>query len=188
MSERVLPMLAQINLDGNCFIITLIALMLMFTTGTGISWLDVAIVGLTVFFLSLGAPNQPGSILIGLLVIFSYMNALDFVALAIFSEAILGPLLSVANAAGDIVTIAITEKQQKAPGGASLRGRNHGPCLQPADHAFRSRIPDTGDGADPRHGWKRRASGRRGPDAVFQREQAHLFRSRGKILFSLPPQ
>jgi Na+/H+-dicarboxylate symporters len=118
MSERVLPMLAQINLDGNCFIITLIALMLMFTTGTGISWLDVAIVGLTVFFLSLGAPNQPGSILIGLLVIFSYMNALDFVALAIFSEAILGPLLSVANAAGDIVTIAITEKQQKASGRA----------------------------------------------------------------------
>ena len=114
-SERVLPLLAQINLNGNCFIITLIALMLMFTTGSGISWLDVAMVGLVIFFLSLGAPNQPGSILIGLIVIFSYMNALDIIALAIYSEAIFGSLLSAANAAGDIVTVAITDKLEEAP-------------------------------------------------------------------------
>lgn len=112
--DRVLPMLAQINLDGNCFIITLIALTLMFTTGAGILWLDVIMVGLVVFFLSLGAPNQPGSIIIGLLVIFSYMNALDIVALAIYSEAVFGSLLSATNAAGDIVTVAIAEKQEKA--------------------------------------------------------------------------
>ena len=113
-AESVLPMLAQINLDGNCFIITLIALILMFTTGSGISWFDVIMVGLVVFFLSLGAPNQPGSILIGLLVIFNYMNALDIIALAIYAEAIFGSLLSVTNAAGDIVTIAITDKYEKA--------------------------------------------------------------------------
>ena len=71
-------------------------------------------VGLVVFFLSLGAPNQPGSIIIGLLVIFSYMNALDIVALAIYSEAVFGSLLSATNAAGDIVTVAIAEKQEKA--------------------------------------------------------------------------
>ena len=112
-TDRVLPLLAQINLDGNCFIITLIALMLMYTTGSSISWLDVAMVGLVVFFLSLGAPNQPGSILIGLIVIFSYMNALDIIALAIYSEAIFGSLLSAANAAGDIVTVAIEEKHEK---------------------------------------------------------------------------
>ena len=113
-AESVLPMLAQINLDGNCFIITLIALILMFTTGSGISWFDVIMVGLVVFFLSLGAPNQPGSILIGLLVIFNYMDALDIIALAIYAEAIFGSLLSVTNAAGDIVTIAITDKYEKA--------------------------------------------------------------------------
>ena len=113
-AESVLPMLAQINLDGNCFIIKLIALILMFTTGSGISWLDVIMVGLVVFFLSLGAPNQPGSILIGLLVIFNYMDALDIIALAIYAEAIFGSLLSVTNAAGDIVTIAITDKYEKA--------------------------------------------------------------------------
>ena len=112
-AERVLPLLAQINLDGNCFIITLIAMMLMYTTGSGISWLDVAMVGLVIFFMSLGAPNQPGSILIGLIVIFSYMNALDIIALAIYSEAIFGSLLSAANAAGDIVTVAIEEKHEK---------------------------------------------------------------------------
>ena len=112
-AERVLPMLAQINLDGNCFIITLMALTLMFTTGSGISWFDVIMVGLVVFFLSLGAPNQPGSILIGLLVIFNYMNAMDIIALAIYAEAIFGSLLSAANAAGDIVTIAIAEKYEK---------------------------------------------------------------------------
>ena len=111
--ERVLPMLSQINLDGNCFIITLIALTLMFTTGAGISWIDVIMVCLVTFFLSLGAPNQPGSILIGLLVIFSYMNALDIVALAIYAETVFGSLLSATNAAGDIVNVAITEKSGK---------------------------------------------------------------------------
>ena len=89
-------------------------MILMFTTGSGISWLDVIMVGLVVFFLSLGAPNQPGSILIGLLVIFNYMDALDIIALAIYAEAIFGSLLSVTNAAGDIVTIAITDKYEKA--------------------------------------------------------------------------
>ena len=69
---------------------------------------------LLVFFLSLGAPNQSGSILIGLIVIFSYMNALDIIALAVFSEAIFGSLISAANAAGDIITIAITDKHEKA--------------------------------------------------------------------------
>ena len=106
-------MLSQINLDGNCFIITLIALTLMFTTGAGISWIDVIMVCLVTFFLSLGAPNQPGSILIGLLVIFSYMNALDIVALAIYAETVFGSLLSATNAVGDIVTVAITEKSGK---------------------------------------------------------------------------
>ena len=113
-AEHVLPMLAQINLDGNCFIITLIALMLMFTTGSGNTWFDVIIVGTVVFFLSLGAPNQPGSILIGLLVILSYMEAMDLISLAIYAEAIFGAMLSATNAAGDIVTLAITDKYEKA--------------------------------------------------------------------------
>jgi hypothetical protein len=41
------------------------------------------------------------------------MNALDIIALAIYAEAIFGSLLSVTNAAGDIVTIAITDKYEK---------------------------------------------------------------------------
>ena len=56
--------------------------------------------------------NRGGSILIGLLVIFNYMNAMDIIALAIYAEAIFGSLLSAANAAGDIVTIAIAEKYE----------------------------------------------------------------------------
>ena len=112
-TESVLPMLAQINLEGNCFIITLIALILMFTTGSGISWIDVMVVGILVFFLSLGAPNQPGSILIGLLVIFNYMNAMNIIALAIYCEAVFGSLLSAMNAGCDVITIAITDKNEK---------------------------------------------------------------------------
>ena len=40
--------------------------------------------------------------------------ALAILALAIYSDAVFGSLLSATNAAGDIVTVAIAEKQEKA--------------------------------------------------------------------------
>ena len=109
-----LPILARVNLNGNCFIITLIAIMfILINNGADIAMFDVIVIGIVVFFLSLGAPNQPGSILIGLLVIISYLHISQIVSLAIYSEALFGGILSMTNAAGDIVTVAIADKRGK---------------------------------------------------------------------------
>ncbi len=114
-----LTFLAQANLNGNCFVITLLGLLLMLAVGKQINSFDLIVVCVLVFFLSLGAPKQPGSILIGLLVILSYLNALDFVAMAICSEVFFGHLVSITNAVGDIVTVAVTDTREKARNEAS---------------------------------------------------------------------
>lgn len=111
--ELSIPVLAQINLDGNCFIITCVTLILMLASKTTAGWVDIALIALLVFFLSLGAPNQPGSCLIGVLIILSYMNALELIPLAIFSELVFGSLQNLINVVGDIVTAAEFEQDKK---------------------------------------------------------------------------
>lgn len=99
-----IPVLAQINLNGNCFIITYISLVIMLASRTEVAWVDIALIALLVFFLSLGAPNQPGSCLIGILIILKYMDASNLIPLAIYSEVVFGSLLDLTNVTGDIVT------------------------------------------------------------------------------------
>ena len=108
-----IPVLAQINFDGNCFIITYLSLVLMLTSRTAVAWTDIALIGLLVLFLSLGAPNQPGSCLIGILIILTYMEALELIPLAIFSEVVFGSLLNLTNITGDIITAAELDRKEK---------------------------------------------------------------------------
>ena len=108
--ERSLPLLAQINLDGNCFLIMLIALVFMFMTGIGFAWFDIVVLGVLVVLLSLGAPNQPGSILIGTLIVTAYLHSYDLVCVAIYLEAFAGTAQYMINVIGDIVMVAIEEK------------------------------------------------------------------------------
>ena len=107
---RSLPLLAQINLDGNCFLIMLISLVFMFMTGTGFAWFDIAVLGAPVLLLSFGAPNQPGSILIGTFIVTAYLHSFDLVCVAIYLEAFAGPVQNIINVIGDIVMVAIEEK------------------------------------------------------------------------------
>ena len=107
--ERNLPVLAQINLDGNCFLIMLIGLIFVFITGTRFTAFDIVILGALVLLLSVGAPNQPGSILIGTLIITAYLHSYDLICVAIYLEAFLGTAQNMANVIGDIVTVAIDE-------------------------------------------------------------------------------
>ena len=107
---RIMPVLAEINLDGNCFLITLIALLLTFLAGIETSPATVVVIGLLVLFLSLGAPNQPGSILIGSLIISAYFDtSTTALTMVIYAEAFLGILQNLINVTGDIVMAAIHE-------------------------------------------------------------------------------
>jgi len=114
MLERSLPVLAEINLDGNCFILTSLALMFTFATSTDLSWISLIGLGMLILFLSYGAPNQPGSILIGTLIITMYLNSFEMVGFAIFSEAFLGSAQNLINVIGDIVMVAIEDSKEKA--------------------------------------------------------------------------
>lgn len=111
--EVSLPVLAQLNLDGNCYLITLIALLTMYVNGVSASWFDIIVIGIVVLFLSMGAPNQPGSIVIGLLIVFNYLGAQDFITVAIYSEVLAGNVLTLTNTIGDIVTVAAEDAVQK---------------------------------------------------------------------------
>ena len=114
MLERNLPVLAEVNLDGNCFILMSLTLMFIFVTNTELPLFSFVGLAALVLFLSLGAPNQPGSILIGTLIITMYLNASDVVCMAIFSEAFLGIAQNLINVIGDIVMVAIDDSKNKA--------------------------------------------------------------------------
>ena len=102
-----MPVLAEINLDGNCFLVMLIALVFLFMTGTDFAWFDLAVLGALVLLLSFGAPNQPGSILIGTLIVTAYLHSYDLVCVAIYLEAFAGTAQNMINVIGDIVMSAI---------------------------------------------------------------------------------
>ncbi|MBQ7534220.1 MAG: dicarboxylate/amino acid:cation symporter [Stomatobaculum sp.] len=104
--DKNLPVLAQINLDGNCYFITLVALILVFMSNPNATVIDVLGIATLVFFLSLGAPNQPGSFLIAMLIILHYVEHIELIPIAIFCEVFFGGILNIMNVQGDIITTA----------------------------------------------------------------------------------
>ena len=110
--EQSMPVLAQINLDGNCFIITMLALLYIAINSNPLTLGDTIAVGILVFFLSMGAPNQPGSCLIGLMIVMVFLDALPLVTVAIIGEVFFGGILNLTNIVGDIVTVATEEVRE----------------------------------------------------------------------------
>lgn len=110
--EKSLPVLAQINLDGNCFLITVTAMLYIAVNSTPLSMGDTIAVGILVLLLSLGAPNQPGSCLIGLTIVMIFLQATDLATIAMIGEVFFGGILNLTNIAGDLVTVAIEEVRE----------------------------------------------------------------------------
>ena len=110
----IMPVLAELNLDGNCFIIMFFTLVFVLASSADFPWINFVGLALLVLFLSLGAPNQPGSILIGVLIVVMYLNASGMVCAAIYSEAFLGAAQNLINVIGDIVMVAIEDSKEKA--------------------------------------------------------------------------
>ena len=103
--------LAQINLDGNCYLIMLMGMLFIFMMVRNASWFHIVVIAIMVVFLSLGAPNQPGSVLIGTLIIALYLKADVLIPTAVYLEVFFGAIQNLINVAGDLVTVAIEEKQ-----------------------------------------------------------------------------
>lgn len=76
-------------------------LALAFVLGIEIPWLNLIGPAALIMFLSLGSPNQPGSILIGMLIITAYLKAPEMLCAAIYLEAFFGGLQNIINVIGD---------------------------------------------------------------------------------------
>ena len=101
--EKELPVTAQTNLDGNCYILMFVGVAyIMFANGEG-SWLSIAIMGLIVLFMSSGSPNQPGSILIGILIVSTYLVSKADVQMALCFELFCGGLQNIINVISSMV-------------------------------------------------------------------------------------
>lgn len=111
--ERSLPTLAQVNLDGNCFLIMLITMLYFFGPAVDLSPASILVVAILILFLSLGAPNQPGSILIGSLIIISYLGSFEMLPAAIYLEVFLGGIQNSINVVSAIV-MAMEEDSKEA--------------------------------------------------------------------------
>ena len=109
--EDVMPVLAQTNLDGNCFIIIAITMLLIASSGASLPWWNYLLLAVLVFFLSLGAPNQPGSILIGVLIIINFLQIPQMLPVAIYCEVLLGAAQNLVNVTGDIVMTVIENRK-----------------------------------------------------------------------------
>ena len=113
--EDTIPTLAHINLNGNCFYIYMVTMLLMELSDTDLIFSDILIIAIMVYFLSFGAPNQPGSIVISMVIILSYMQSDYLFSVPILCEAFLGSLLNLTNVYGDIALVARIHKV-KDPG------------------------------------------------------------------------
>ena len=89
-------------------------MLFIFILGADASWLLIAEIAIIILFLSLGAPNQPGSILIGIFIITFLLKADDLISVAIYAEVIFGAIQNIINVTGDIVTVAIEENKEMA--------------------------------------------------------------------------
>ncbi len=115
--EKELPVLAQTNLDGNSYVLMFIAVAYILFSGSGASWLSIVVVGLIVLFLSSGSPNQPGSILIGILIVSTYLVSTADIQLALCFELFCGGLQNIINVISGMVAItenASAEELQRA--------------------------------------------------------------------------
>ena len=89
----------------------LIAMLFIFMMGNSASWYHVLVIAILVVFLSFGAPNQPGSILIGTLIVAMFLQGEVLIPTAVYLEVFFGGIQNIINVTGDVVTIAIEEKQ-----------------------------------------------------------------------------
>ena len=106
--EEGLKLGGMMNMDGNCVIVSMGIMGMISSTGIELSVAKWIMLAFIVILLSVGAPNQPGSFLLSLAVLMSFVGiSSNLTGDLLIIEALLGKLYSCANATGDIVTLAI---------------------------------------------------------------------------------
>ena len=98
-----MPIFAQVSLGGNCFIISLVTLLIFEHAGIQLGIFEIVVIMLVILGLSLGAPNQAGSVLVGLMIMAKFMQIdIAYMCTVIYCEVFFSRIVSVMNAMSDI--------------------------------------------------------------------------------------
>jgi len=110
--DVVVPVLSQLNHDGNCIMIMMMTIFCLLRNDVNITFPEYIAIGVLVLALSVGAPNCAGSLFIGLIVTLSCFGEVSGIAwLLIYLEAFAGNTLSMVNTMGNLTTIAVDAKK-----------------------------------------------------------------------------
>ena len=102
--DAVIPLGATVNMDGMCLSLTILALTLAQACGQPPDLSSVAILLPMILILSMGAPTEPGGILIGMLVLLPQLGlSSELMLLALPIEILSGNFMTVLDVAGDII-------------------------------------------------------------------------------------
>lgn len=110
--NNILTLGAKENMDANCALLGIFTMVVVLTSGIKLTLMQGFFLVLVVIFLSLGSPNLPGSMLLGMLIIFTYLGIdASLLCTYILMEAFLTKASACVNTLGDL-TIALTDAKK----------------------------------------------------------------------------
>lgn len=102
------------NMDGNCIMVSTGIMGMLISTGVSMTTVEFFMLVFVSILLSVGAPNQPGSFLLSIIVLMSLVGINgNLYADLLVVEALFGKVYSCLNAVGDIVTMVTVGEQLK---------------------------------------------------------------------------
>lgn len=112
--EVSIPLGANMNMDGNCATLMFLMLVVGLINGVDLSLIEVIIMGLTILVLSLGAPNQPGSMTVAAMVLLPQLGLTqEVMTMVILIELLTCRILAATNVLGDIVCSKIIGERER---------------------------------------------------------------------------
>lgn len=104
---------SKVNMTGNCLIISFFSMLMIYSADIKIIPFLVFNIGLIIILLSVGAPNQPGSFLLGMVFIVSFLGmSTESYFVIIIMEYILGRTYSCLNCLDDIILMVVENKKR----------------------------------------------------------------------------
>ena len=111
--DAELPTLAEVKLDGNCFVLMNAGLVMSYFCGNTLTLREVLLYAILIFAISIGAPNQPGTLIIGMLIAYQYLGiSLLAMCTIIILEVFLGRTVTLITVMGDLAKTVIDAKRQ----------------------------------------------------------------------------
>ena len=112
--EVSIPLGANMNMDGNCAVLMLLMPVIGLINGVDLTFVEAMIMGLTILMLSIGAPNQPGSLTVATMILLPQLGlSEDVITITLIVEIITCRILAASNVLGDVVSSKIIGEQER---------------------------------------------------------------------------